>query len=77
MEMAIRNISFGLLIIGMISCNSSKKETSSNRTDTYSDINVVGAMKNVMWKGQLGSSIELDTISDKNGLYRLGPVSST
>jgi acetolactate decarboxylase len=32
-------------------------------------------MKNVMWKGMLGSSIDLDTISNKNGLYGLGPES--
>lgn len=63
----------GLLGIGMISCSSPKKATIS--TDTFSDINVVGAMKNVMWKGELGSSINLDTISDKIGLYGLGPVS--
>jgi len=69
----MRNLTFGLLSIVIISCNSTKKET--NSIDTYSDIKIVGAMKNVMWKGQLGSSIELDTISDKNGLYGLGPVS--
>ena len=32
-------------------------------------------MKNVMWNGALGSSIDLDTISDKKGLYGLGPQS--
>jgi acetolactate decarboxylase len=32
-------------------------------------------MKNVMWKGELGSSINLDTISDKKDLYGLGPLS--
>jgi len=32
-------------------------------------------MKNVMWKGQLDASINLDTISDKKGLYGLGPMS--
>lgn len=32
-------------------------------------------MKNIMWKGELGSRIELDTISNKNGLYGIGPVS--
>jgi len=71
--MKIRKITFGLLTIGMISCNSTKKEITS--TDTYSDVKIVGAMKNVMWKGKLGSRIDLDTISDKNGLYGLGPVS--
>jgi acetolactate decarboxylase len=32
-------------------------------------------MKNVMWKGELGSSINLDSISDKQGLYGIGPES--
>lgn len=71
--MNIRTIAFGLLAIGIISCNSNKKETSSTGTGTYSDIKIVGAMKNVMWKGELGSSIDLDTISNKKGLYGLGP----
>jgi acetolactate decarboxylase len=41
----------------------------------YDDVKVVGAMKNVMWKGELEGSISLDTILDKNGLYGLGPES--
>lgn len=73
--MMIRIITFGLLTISMISCNWIKNETHTNKTDTYPDIKIVGAMKNVMWKGELGSRIDLDTISDKNGLYGLGPVS--
>ena len=32
-------------------------------------------MRNVMWKGELGSNIELDTINNKKGLYGLGPMS--
>ena len=32
-------------------------------------------MKNVMWKGELSGSINLDTISNKKGLYGLGPKS--
>jgi len=68
--MSLNQIAFGLLTIGLVSCNSTSKET-----ETYPDINIVGAMKNVMWKGELGSSIDLDTVSDKNGLYGLGPES--
>lgn len=71
--MTLSKIIFGLLSIAVISCNTSKKE--ENATDTYSDVKIVGAMKNVMWKGELGGSIDLDTISDKNGLYGLGPQS--
>jgi len=73
--MNIKQLAFGLLTIGLMSCNSKPKEKNTEETETYSDIKIVGAMKNVMWKGELGSSIDLDTISDKNGLYGLGPVS--
>ena len=73
--MNIKQLAFGLLTIGLISCNSTPNEKNTEETATYSDIKIVGAMKNVMWKGELGSSIDLDTISDKNGLYGLGPVS--
>lgn len=34
----------------------------------------VGAMKNVMWKGELGGVINIDTTSSKKHLYGLGPV---
>lgn len=62
-----------IVLFCIVSCNSAQKEP--NTTLTYTDVNVVGAMKNVMWKGELGSQIDLDTISNKNGLYGLGPVS--
>jgi len=73
--MNIKQLAIGFLTIGLMSCNSTPKEKNAKETETYSDIKIVGAMKNVMWKGELGSSIDLDTISDKNGLYGLGPVS--
>jgi acetolactate decarboxylase len=38
------------------------------------NVKVVGAMRNVMWKGQLGGTIQLDTIQNKQKLYGLGPV---
>lgn len=62
---------FGILAIGLISCNSTSKKSSDQ--DTFADIKIAGAMKNVMWKGQLGSAIDLDTIANKKGLYGLGP----
>ncbi len=37
-------------------------------------VHICGAMKNVMWKGALGGTIELDTIQPKEGLYGLGPL---
>ena len=72
-KMMIKKVIIGILTIGIFSCNSDKKKTTSN--ETYSDINIVGAMKNVMWKGELGGSVHLDTISNKKGLYGLGPES--
>lgn len=38
------------------------------------DVQIVGAMKNVMWKGELAGTIALDTIANKQGLYGLGPM---
>ncbi len=73
--MTIKQKVYGLLVIAVISCNSVKKENSEKNSEAYADIKVAGAMKNVMWKGELGSSIDLDTVSDKNGLYALGPLS--
>ena len=69
----IKKIIVGILTIGIFGCSSDKKKT--NPKDTYSDINIVGAMKNVMWKGELGATINLDSISNKVGLYGLGPES--
>ncbi len=37
-------------------------------------VEIRGAMRNVMRKGQLGSTIHLDTISNKSHLFGLGPV---
>jgi acetolactate decarboxylase len=39
-----------------------------------SGVKIIGAMKNVMWNGQLYGNIYLDTIADKQHLYGLGPV---
>ena len=35
---------------------------------------VIGAMKNVMWKGELKGNIFLDTIANKIHLYGMGPL---
>lgn len=47
-----------------------------NDDDTPSDnsVKISGEMKNVMWKGELFGTIDIDTISDKEHLYGLGPV---
>jgi acetolactate decarboxylase len=38
------------------------------------EVQIVGEMKNVMWKGQLYGNIQLDTISNRTNLYGLGSV---
>ncbi len=37
-------------------------------------VHIVGAMKNVMQKGELQGTIDLDTLSNKKHLYGLGPL---
>ena len=69
----IKKVIVGILTIGIFGCNSDQTKNKSN--ETYPDINIVGAMKNVMWKGELGGSIRIDTISNKKGLYGIGPES--
>lgn len=57
------------LLLG--SCSSKTIETT---TPVSSEVQVVGAMRNVMWKGELAGTIDLDTLSDKEHLIGLGPV---
>lgn len=73
--MTLKQITFTSLTIGLLSCISTPKDNKTVIMDSYPNINIVGAMKNVMWKGELEGSIKLDTISNKKGLYGLGPVS--
>ena len=73
--MHLKHFAIGLLAIWVTGCKSTPNNNNTANTETYPEIKIVGAMKNVMWKGELGSSINLDTIADKNGLYGLGPVS--
>ncbi len=68
-----QRVLLGLLVITHLGCNTSEKKTEIKNVDK-SIVQVVGAMKNVMWKGELVGTINLDTINDKNGLYGLGPV---
>jgi len=60
-------ISIALLAALLMGCESTQQEAEP------STVRIIGAMKNVMWKGLLRSSIDLDTITNKTGLYGLGP----
>lgn len=64
---SIKSLFWGSLIL--CSCN-----IFAQTQKVKSDVKIVGAMKNVMWKGQLIGIIYLDTIANKTNLYGLGPV---
>jgi acetolactate decarboxylase len=68
----VKSILF-LLTISLFSCNNTKDKSVSSTSNT--DVHVVGAMKDVMWKGELKGKISLDTIQNKIGLYGIGPES--
>ncbi len=59
-------------ILGLITAWMAISLAAAQQND--SAVKVVGAMNNVMWKGQLYGTIALDTISGKQHLYGLGPV---
>lgn len=61
-----------LILTTLIGCKQQNKSVSNL---IISKVKIVGAMKNVMWKGQLQGTINLDTIKNKKGLYGLGPES--
>jgi len=71
--MSAQHFLYGVLAIGLGSCNSAQNTSASRALNT--DVKIAGAMKNVMWKGELEGSIKLDTIATKRGLYGLGPES--
>ncbi len=48
--------------------------TSSIWAQAGEPVRVVGAMRNVMWKGELSGSIYLDTLPTKAHLYGMGPL---
>ena len=56
-----------LVIFVLVGCDSKDQQLSE-------PVNIVGEMKNVMWKGELDGNIYLDTIANKSHLYGLGPV---
>jgi len=62
-----------LTVLTLVGCNSTEKKAETTN-EIQSKVQVVGAMKNVMWKGELAGTMDLDTIKNKNGLYGLGPL---
>lgn len=67
-------IAFFALVV-LTACQSSKTgNAGSPGKNTNSSVKIVGAMRNVMHKGELFGTIDLDTIVNKQHLYGLGPL---
>lgn len=47
---------------------------SNSSSNHYADVQIAGAMRNVMWNGELDGKLSLDTIA-KSNVYGLGPLS--
>lgn len=60
-----------ILLVGVLACTQGDKKSNSGT----SDIIAISAMRNVMWKGELDGAIKLDTLTKKEGLFGLGPLS--
>ena len=60
------SITYLLILLLVVSCS----ETSQQDSEVY----VNGAMRNVMWKGELHGTIDLDSLQHAENLYGLGPV---
>jgi acetolactate decarboxylase len=58
------------LIISFLIASCNQKQNAI----TNSDVTVIGQMKNVMMKGELFATINLDTISNKKHLFGFGPL---
>ncbi len=63
----------GFLLFMANSCHLGQKDTRDTAEEQENDFLVIGAMKNVMWKGELAGIVDLDTIAGRSGLYGLGP----
>ena len=57
----------------MASCGTNQSTQQENENSNNS-VKIVGAMRNVMHKGELFGTISLDTISNTSHLYGLGPL---
>jgi acetolactate decarboxylase len=53
-----------------LSCTTNLQE----KGDRKNRVTMVGMMRNVMMRGELSGTIDLDTIADKKHLYGMGPV---
>lgn len=60
--------------IFLVCCDSKTIQNTEPEKTTTNSVQIVGEMRNVMHKGELFGTIDLDTISNKQHIYGLGPV---
>ncbi len=71
-----RAFSFLLIVALFTNCanNTQPTDAAHSGKKNIPTVSIVGEMRNVMHKGELAGTINLDTISNKSHLYGLGPV---
>ncbi|MEL7339190.1 MAG: acetolactate decarboxylase [Bacteroidota bacterium] len=57
-----------LLLLCSFACQSPRANNASPQ------VQIAGAMKNVMWQGKLGGIIQLDSLVNQPGMYGIGPL---
>lgn len=66
-RLILKQAFFLLMILSVKSCKPTFKQTNN-------DVKIIGQMKDAMFKGEIYGKIKLDTISNKDDLFGLGPV---
>lgn len=69
----LRKLLLGFCAVWVFGCQPQPKKKQPAMKTEATSLQVVGAIRDVMWKGELGSKIDLDTLANKKGLYGLGP----
>lgn len=66
-----------LILTSLLSaCQNSTSESTQDTLlpESTNSINIVGAMKDVMWNGELAAKLQIESIADFEGLYGVGPL---
>lgn len=58
----------------MFGCKTNFQKVENQQTSENSSPKIIGAMKNAMHKGEIAGIINIDTITNKQHLYGLGPI---
>ncbi len=70
----VRVIMLAFSAVVIYSCQSASQSKAKDQTIVDNSPKIRGAMKNVMRKGELFATINIDTIGNKEHIYGLGPV---